>query len=1166
MAAVELATGYVTLTVDTRGIGKDIGRAFASAGSTGTTAGKTMGKAMSKSFAEAKPDMDALRADYDQVQRKIVQQAEVSARKQADAKRKVEIAQAKLNEATEKFGPKASQTLTAADRLATAEQRLEAETIGAKNAQEKLQGELKQSKSALDQAAGSSTGAAKKYAKGWRGIGQRIKGFMTKGVKEGGDASERQAKIEGKESGGRFSSAFKGALAGAVAAFSVGTIVNAGKEWINAAGDLEQSAGAIDTVFKGSAKTMHSWAANAADDVGLTKNEFNELGTLIGSQLKNGGTAMDQLAPKTNKLIGLGADLSSMFGGTTREAIEALSSALKGEMDPIEKYGISLNAAAIDAEGAALGMKKVGSSWDNASKQAIVLSLVTKQSKDALGNFSRESDTFSHKQQVMSAKWKNMTTVIGGFFMPIMAKAFTLVTDVAIPGLQKLFKWVGKTVVFKEITGGIKAFTDAWKRNDGAIASSGFPGFMEGLAFQLRQAFGYVKGTVIPAFGRFVGAIKENEKLVSFLATSIGGLAIAWAAWTVVTKTWSAVTKVATLVGKGFNLVLNANPIMKVITLVGLLVGAFVWLYKNNETARKIMQGAWKGIQNAVSFAWKNVIQPAVKGIVWFFKNVLAPTFNWFWKNVAKPAWQGISGIVKIAWAVIETAFLAMRWAFKNVLAPIFKWFWKTVVKPVWDGIGSKIKFGWEHVIKPILSALGKFIKERVAPGFKAGVIAIEAIWNKISSIAAKPINFVIGTVYNNGLRKALNLVRKVVGGSQLDPLPLIGTSPGGGHGTAGTGGAGRSVSFRAKGGFTPKGWTVVGEEGPELIDLRTPGRVYTADETAEAFKKAGTDVEPKLAQKLAGRKPADALLPMGGWFDNLKAAFGRGVKWIRGGLAMAAEKVISPLKSGVKSFIPSTTELGKTTRTALDSTFASTIKWIKGKDVVEDGGSGEVYDGPLGLFHRPSRGPITSYYGPRWGGFHSGIDIAGGGPTFAALPGVVQRVGWNTVPGKTGIGIYLNHGPGLWTYYGHNPVGGPRVRVGDHVKAGQHIGYQGATGNVTGTHVHFEVHKGRVNGIVNPLPYLHDRGGIIPTGDTMVRNKTQKPEALLNGTQWNAMIRLAEYVANTETGERSLPEYFILKVDGHEFKAYIVNTVDSRTRSQVKDLRQTRRQFQGSN
>jgi len=133
---------------------------------------------------------------------------------------------------------------------------------------------------------------------------------------------------------------------------------------------------------------------------------------------------MDQLAPKTNELIGLGADLSSMFGGTSREAIEALSSALKGERDPIERYGVSLTQAKIDAEALAMGAQKVDGVFSNQAQQAATLSLIMKQTQDAHGNFAKESDTFAHKQQVMQAEWGNLTTKIGELFLPIMTTTF----------------------------------------------------------------------------------------------------------------------------------------------------------------------------------------------------------------------------------------------------------------------------------------------------------------------------------------------------------------------------------------------------------------------------------------------------------------------------------------------------------------------------------------------------------------------------------------------------------------------------------------------------------------------------------------------------------------------------------------------------------------------
>jgi phage-related protein len=238
-----------------------------------------------------------------------------------------------------------------------------------------------------------------------------------------------------------------GKATGAVAGFAKAGLVAAGA-WagakivqgiagaVKAAGDLQQSTGAIETVFKGSAGQMEKWAAGAGTSVGLTKNEFNELGTLIGTQLKNGGTAMDQLAPKTNQLIGLGADLSSMFGGSSKEAVEALSSALKGERDPIEKYGVSLSQAKIDAEAAALGFSKVGGTLSTEANQAATLSLIMKQTADAHGNFAKESNTLQGQQQRAKAQWDNIITTLGGVFLPIATKVFGFINTNILPVLS----------------------------------------------------------------------------------------------------------------------------------------------------------------------------------------------------------------------------------------------------------------------------------------------------------------------------------------------------------------------------------------------------------------------------------------------------------------------------------------------------------------------------------------------------------------------------------------------------------------------------------------------------------------------------------------------------------------------------------------------------------
>jgi murein DD-endopeptidase MepM/ murein hydrolase activator NlpD len=98
----------------------------------------------------------------------------------------------------------------------------------------------------------------------------------------------------------------------------------------------------------------------------------------------------------------------------------------------------------------------------------------------------------------------------------------------------------------------------------------------------------------------------------------------------------------------------------------------------------------------------------------------------------------------------------------------------------------------------------------------------------------------------------------------------------------------------------------------------------------------------------------------------------------------------------------------------------------------------------------------------------HAGVDFAAspGTPIYASADGVVTHAGWQSGYGKL---IKIRHAFGIETRYAHNSR--IRVNVGQKVSRGERIGDMGATGRVTGTHLHYEV---RVNGNpVNPMTYI---------------------------------------------------------------------------------------------
>ncbi|MFB8175693.1 M23 family metallopeptidase [Streptomyces sp. NPDC055966] len=107
--------------------------------------------------------------------------------------------------------------------------------------------------------------------------------------------------------------------------------------------------------------------------------------------------------------------------------------------------------------------------------------------------------------------------------------------------------------------------------------------------------------------------------------------------------------------------------------------------------------------------------------------------------------------------------------------------------------------------------------------------------------------------------------------------------------------------------------------------------------------------------------------------------------------------------------------------------------------------------------------------------GSHTGIDFhaASGTPVHAVGSGTVVSTGWG---GAYGNQIVIRMADGMYTQYGHLSSLG--VTVGQQVTPGEQIGLSGATGNVTGPHLHFEARTTPDYGSdVDPVAYLREHG-----------------------------------------------------------------------------------------
>lgn len=142
------------------------------------------------------------------------------------------------------------------------------------------------------------------------------------------------------------------------------------------------------------------------------------------------------------------------------------------------------------------------------------------------------------------------------------------------------------------------------------------------------------------------------------------------------------------------------------------------------DTMIPIFQDVWA--------MFRDKVIPILKDVADFIKQRVVPVIKDFAERVAMPLFKAVGDAVSKMWKVVK---------------PILDLFWK-VLK---DYVGPTIEWLWDKVVEPTFRWIGDAIE---GFGDKWGTV-----WDSIKAAAARPVNFVIDTVYNNGIRKALNFL-----------------------------------------------------------------------------------------------------------------------------------------------------------------------------------------------------------------------------------------------------------------------------------------------------------------------------------------------------------------------------------------------------------------------
>lgn len=374
-----------------------------------------------------------------------------------------------------------------------------------------------------------------------------------------------------------------------------------GKASLDAASDAQQSLGATETVFGKFAGSVIKSSNDAAQAYGLSANEYRENANVLGALFKNQGVQLRDLGGATDGMIGKAADLAATFGGTTSDAVGALSAAFKGEFDSLEKYGVSLKASTIQAELAARGQDKLTGAALAAATQQATTDLIFRQSKDSLGAFGRESDTLAGQQQRLGAQFENFKATIGTALLPVVTQFFGYLNTTALPALTSLGSYLStnfgpafervRTVV-SGFLGGSSGDVGGWAANIKSIFTD-----VVTIATRLWDTFG---ADIVRYATNF---LKNTQQIIGGGLNVIAGIfktisAVMRGDWG---KAWEGIKQIAS----------GAKDV-----LAGLMKALFNLL----QTAVSV---GWKVIKGLFSAAWdglKTVVSNGVDKVVDFVK------------------------------------------------------------------------------------------------------------------------------------------------------------------------------------------------------------------------------------------------------------------------------------------------------------------------------------------------------------------------------------------------------------------------------------------------------------------------------------------------------------------------------------------------------------------
>jgi len=477
---------------------------------------------------------------------------------------------------------------------------------------------------------------------------------------------------------------------------------------VGPASALSESVNAVAVTFGDAQDVILDYGKTASEMVGLSNREFNQLGTTTGAFLQNLGFDAAGAAEKTIELTERAADMASVFDTDVSQALGAIQSGLKGEFNPLEQFGVKINAAAINARALEMGLAGTVDGLDDSMKAQAALALVMEQTDKVQGDFLNTSDSVANVQRRLAGKFEDVKAKIGTALLPILSDLGTKLLDVlgnpeTEAFLDNLITGIGN--VASSVGGFIEDFSSVFavvKDAGGGNAEAFFTALAEGFLGienagpvvtqigdgiywlmdvfkQTVQMFQQDKGLVVSALSAIAVVILSVvvPAVISLVTTMLPIIAImaviaavAYLLYTAWTQNWGGIQE-KTAVAVAF--IRNTVGVF--------LANLKAWWAENGEAIKQKVMLAWEIIKALFSMyfgVFRSLFQAfsaAFSGDWYTFGQKLREA----WDN----AWMLIKTVLTGAWLLLKPALISLKDNFVN--------YWKNID---WASVGTNIVKG----------------------------------------------------------------------------------------------------------------------------------------------------------------------------------------------------------------------------------------------------------------------------------------------------------------------------------------------------------------------------------------------------------------------------------------------------------------------------------------